>query len=470
MDYFPLFLKLKQKNVLVVGGGKVAFRKIILLLRSNPYIKVVARKICVDLKILLKEKKIEWIDTEFYEKYLENIFLVIVATNNNFLNKQISLLSNKKCIFVNVVDDIEKCSCIFPSIIDRNPIIVALTSSGSSPVLLKLFREKIESILPFGIGQIARFALKWREKIKFYLKKSHDCKTFWEKLFTSIFFDQMLNNDICNAYRTFKSILCNASSFKKGKITLVGSGPGNGGLLTLSALRALQEADIVFYDRLVGKEVLELIRRDAECICVGKKRGKVLINQNTIHKLLVLYAQRGKKVVRLKGGDNFIFGRGGEELQYIFEKKIYFEVIPGITAPIGAAAFSGIPLTYRNISQGVIFLSGHDYNSETFYFCSKNIKKYTFVFYMAKLMSNLIASDLIKKGLSKDTQVGIISAATTSNQTILIKSLYSLQYYKITLKSPILLIIGDVVQYHYRFNWFQKNTYIEKKNSSFTDI
>ncbi|QCI26851.1 uroporphyrinogen-III C-methyltransferase [Buchnera aphidicola (Thelaxes californica)] len=468
MNYFPIFLKLKEKNILVIGGGKIALRKINLLMKSQGNIKIVSKTLCADLQLLFEKKKIEWIDTIFLKKYLNNIFLVIIATNNTILNQYIFKLATKKCLFVNSVDDIDNCSCIFPSIIDRNPILISLSSSGTSPVLLKLIREKIESIIPFGINKIAYFAKKWRVKIQYFFKKIERRRYFWEKLFKSVFFNHILNNNMCNAMSVFKKIICN-SNFSQGIISLVGAGPGKVGLLTLDGLQVLQNADIVFYDRLVGKKILDLIRRDADRICIGKERNKYIYTQKKIQKLLVYHALQGKKVVRLKGGDAFIFGRGGEELDYIYKKNVDFQVIPGITTAIGAAAFSGIPLTYRNIAEGIIFITGHKYNFDCFNIFEKNIKKYTIVIYMGKMYAHFIALNLIKKGLSKNTPVAVISQATTTNQIVLIKSLSVLTNYNIKLNTPILLIIGDVVKFYEKFHWFNKNIYIDK-NNIFTQI
>lgn len=465
VDYLPVFLDLKNKNVLVVGAGEIAFNKITLLLRTEAIINIISRDICSDIQLLLIQKKVFWLAQDFKTSYLEDIFLVIAATNNTELNKIIFEKCKKLKILVNVVDDQSKCSFIFPSIIDRSPILVAISSGGKSPVLLRLLREKIEAILPMKLGDIAKIAGQWRSVVKKKFSDLLERKRFWEKLFNSIFVQHIITGRKNKAISILKKMI-KKPNILIGEIILVGAGPGNSDLLTLRALQVMQEADVVLYDNLVSQEILNLVRRDAKCIYVGKRAGIKSINQKKIIKLLIFLAQQGKKVVRLKGGDSFIFGRGGEELEAAKNANINIQVIPGITAGIGAAAYSGIPLTHRDYAQGVIFITG--------YKCVNNIShnwsilsdsSYTLVVYMGSLKALEISKKLILHGRSKSTPIAIISQATTIHQKVIIGRLDEIdKIFKIAI-SPSLLIIGQVVLLHKKLKWFNNLTSLNNINT-----
>lgn len=458
VDYLPIFLDLKHKNVLVVGAGDIALNKIKLLLRSNAIINIIAKNICSEIKCLLAQNKVFWISQEFKIVYLENIFLVIAATNNTQLNQIIFEECNKLKILVNVVDDQSKCSFIFPSIIDRSPIVVAISSSGKAPVLLRLLREKIEALLPTRLGDIANIAGKWRKIVKKKFVNFLERKRFWEKLFSSIFVQHIINGREKQAISTIEKMI-KKPNILIGEVILVGAGPGNSDLLTLRALQVLQEADVVLYDNLVSQDVLNLIRRDAKCIYVGKRAGLKSITQKKIIKLLIFLAKQGKRVVRLKGGDAFIFGRGGEELEAAKNANINVQVIPGITAGIGVSAYAGIPLTHRDYAQGVIFITGHK--------CINNISNnwsilsdpsYTLVVYMGSLKALEISQQLILHGRLKSTPIAIISQGTTINQKVIIGRLDEIdKIFKLTV-GPTLLIIGQVVLLHKKLEWFKNLT------------
>lgn len=458
MDYLPVFLDLKNKYVLVVGAGEVAFNKIKLLLCAKAVVNIVAKDICSEIRSLLFEKKVSWISNEFQISYLKNIFLVIAATSNTKLNEKIFKKCNKLKILINVVDDQSKCSFIFPSIIDRSPLIVALSSSGTAPVLLRLLRKKIESILPMRLGDVARIAGKWRSIVKNHFSNFLERKYFWEKLFNSIFVQYVLNGKEKKAISILKKIIKEPSRLI-GEIILVGAGPGNSDLLTLRALQVMQEADVVLYDNLVSQEILNLVRRDAKCIYVGKRAGLKSITQDEIIKLLIFLAKQGKKVVRLKGGDSFIFGRGGEELEAAKNANINFQVVPGITAGIGLSAYSGIPLTHRDYAQGVIFITGckciNNTSNNWSVLCDSS---YTLVVYMGSLNALEISEKLILHGRLKSTPIAIISNGTTINQKVIIGRLDEIdKIFKLS-ASPSLLIIGQVVLLHKKLAWFKKLT------------
>ncbi|CAL4324870.1 Siroheme synthase [Buchnera aphidicola (Protaphis terricola)] len=458
MDYLPVFLDLKSKNILIIGAGDIALNKIKILLSCKAIINIISQDVSLEIQDLIKNKKIFWISKEFKISFLENMFLVIAATNNTKLNKKIFEICNKNRILVNVVDDKSRCSFIFPSIINRSPIIVAISSAGKAPVLLRLLRKKIESMLPIKFGNIAKIAGKWREIVKNNFSNILERKNFWEKLFNSIFIQYVINGQEKKAISILKNMIKRPNTLI-GEVILVGAGPGNSDLLTLRAVQVMQDADVVLYDNLISKDILNFIRRDAKCIYVGKKAGIKSITQKKIIKLLIFLAKEGKKVVRLKGGDPFIFGRGGEELEALKNANINVQVVPGITAGIGISAYSGIPLTHRDYAQGVIFITGHKcFNNVLNNWSVLSDSSYTLVIYMASLKASEISKQLILNGRLQSTPVAIISQGTTIKQKVTIGRLDEIdKIFKLTI-SPSLLIIGDVVSLHKKLTWFKDST------------
>ncbi|BAO00141.1 siroheme synthase CysG [Candidatus Pantoea carbekii] len=455
MDYLPLFMNLKNRSVLVVGGGNTAARKVKFLHRAGALIQIVAHKLGNELQALLNIKTIKWIAHNFDPIQLDNVFLVIAATDNHDCNKQIFEAANSRYKFVNVVDDQKKCNFIFPSIVDRSPFLVAISSSGTAPVLARLLREKIESLLPANFGQVAEIAGQWRETVKKTYRKISERRHFWEDVFNGLFTGQIINRKFNDANSTLKYELAKHRK-NQGQITLVGAGPGDSGLLTLRGLQVMQLADVVLYDYLVSDEVLELIRRDAERICVGKRAGEHSISQNRINKLLVKLAQEGKRVVRLKNGDPFIFGRGGEELQAAQIAGIPFQVVPGITSGIGVTAYAGIPLTHREFAHSVLFITGQCCaNRQEIHWPSLTTSFYqTIVIYMGTLKAREIKTALITYGRDPITPVAVISCGTRQNQQVLIGTLKQLDILVATAPKPSILIIGEVVKLHKRLAWF----------------
>jgi len=456
VNYFPIFLNLKHKSILVVGGGSVAARKVALLIRTEANIKIIADKICLELLSMLKINKIQLINSKFHENHLEHVFLVIAATNNKKINQYIFQTANKKCIFVNSVDDEYNCSFIFPSIIDRSPIIIGISSGGTAPVLSRLLRKRIESLLPMKIGIVANLAKKWRDIVKKFFLNIAERRLFWENLFNSSFVNQVLNGNIKYAVKILKKQMLNTSK-STGEIILVGAGPGDSGLLTLRGLQVIQQADVILYDSLVSKDILELVRRDAQCICVGKRVNNKIMSQNDINNLLISFFKLGKKVVRLKGGDAFIFGRGGEELEILQKHGINFQVVPGVTSAIGASAYSGIPLTHRDYSQGVLFITGNNDKKNYDMINWSNIANFsnTIVIYMFKTCAKDIFDKLILYGCEKNTPIALIGSATTFNQEVLIGTLEKLPILSLCIHSPAILIIGKVVNLHKKLKWFK---------------
>ncbi|VFP88783.1 siroheme synthase CysG [Candidatus Erwinia haradaeae] len=457
MDYLPIFLNIKNKPVLVVGGGNVAKRKIKLLNEAGAYIKIVANQLCIELSAMHKKNQLEWIATTYQSQQLEKVFLVIVATNSSELNHSIYQDATSRHLIVNVVDEPENCSFIFPAIIDRSPVIIAISSSGTAPVLSQLIREKIEAVLPANLGQIAKIAGDWRNKVKTRFCRLSERRNFWNKAFNGLFASQVTKGQFNEAKLTLDQQLNNAN-ISSGEIILVGAGPGNSGLLTLRALQVMQTADVLLYDYLVSKEILDLSRRDADRICVGKRANNHSTTQEEINSLLVQLAKQGKRVVRLKGGDPFIFGRGGEELQAAAQAGIPFQVVPGVTTALGAAAYTGIPLTHRDYANSVLFITGHlrSDNSITDWSNLTQSDK-TLVIYMGSIQAARISSQLIMNGLDPKTPIAVISRGTCQDQKVLIGILKELETLIQHIPTPILLIIGNVVKLHHQLSWYKHN-------------
>ncbi|MEG3126919.1 siroheme synthase CysG [Pantoea cypripedii] len=470
MDYLPLFADLKNRPVLVVGGGDIAARKIELLRRAGAHVRVTARELGHELQALHDIAAIEWIAQTFDAEQLEGVFLVIAATDNNTLNGQVFDAANARHKLVNVVDDQPKCSFIFPSIVDRSPLVVAISSSGTAPVLARLLREKIEALLPANLGQMAVVAGQWRDKVKQRYRQMSERRRFWERAFNGLFASQMAAGNVNEARRTLDRELENDSD-NQGEITLVGAGPGDAGLLTLRGLQVMQLADVVLYDHLVSDEVLELVRRDADRICVGKRAGAHSVSQEETNQLLVKLALEGKRVVRLKGGDPFIFGRGGEELQAAKAAGIPFQVVPGITAAAGATAYAGIPLTHRDHAQSVLFITGHcRADSNGIDWPSLARARQTLAIYMGTVKAAEIAAGLIEHGRDPATPVAVIGRGTRQDQQVLTGTLAQLEALAASAPTPALLVIGEVVNLHGQLAWFQHSAQQGTRESAVVNL
>ncbi|WP_281706278.1 siroheme synthase CysG, partial [Aeromonas taiwanensis] len=359
MDYLPIFCQLDNKPVLLVGGGEVAERKARLLLDAGALLTVVAPELDPELAELAANGSIEWLAGEFAPQQLAGKWLVVAATDRREVNALVYQSANQARIFANVVDDPKRSSFIMPSIIDRSPLMVAISSGGKAPVLARLLREKLEAMLPQHLGAVATFAGSLRDRVKARFATMGERRRFWERLLGADRLGQALaRGDHASAHQLADTLFAEESK-AHGEVVLVGAGPGDPGLLTLHALRQMQQADVVVYDRLVSDEVMALVRRDAKRIFVGKQAGNHCVPQEGINQLLLDEAKKGQRVVRLKGGDPFIFGRGGEELETLVGTGIGFQVVPGITAASGCAAYAGIPLTHRDHAQSVRFVTAH---------------------------------------------------------------------------------------------------------------
>lgn len=462
MDYLPLFADLKQRPVLVVGGGEVAARKIDLLHRAGAQVRVVAQTLSSELEQQHQDGRIHWLAKVFLPEQLDEVFLVIAATNDTVLNAAVFTAADQRRILANVVDDQPRCSFIFPSIVDRSPLVVAISSAGQAPVLARILREKLEALLPASLGEMAAVAGRWRGRVKQQIQTMGARRRFWENAFSGRFASLISRGQLAQAEDELQQSLDGQGS-TLGEIALVGAGPGDPGLLTLRGLQVIQQADVVLYDHLVSPEVLDLVRRDAERICVGKRAGAHSVAQEETNQLLVTLAQKGKRVVRLKGGDPFIFGRGGEELQVAAQAGIPFQVVPGVTAAAGATAYAGIPLTHRDHTQSVTFITGHcrgDGDDLDWQALARG--RQTLVIYMGTVKAAEISQHLMTHGRASTTPVAVISRGTRADQQVRIGTLAELESLAHQVPTPALLVIGEVVDLHHQIAWFGQQRQTEQ--------
>ncbi|HCQ9867093.1 siroheme synthase CysG [Acinetobacter baumannii] len=456
MDIFPISLKLQQQRCLIVGGGHIALRKATLLAKAGAIIDVVAPAIEDQLLQLIKTTGGEPFIEAFGEKFLSTPYrLVIAATNDAEVNKTVFEQCEARNLLVNSVDDIPHCRFMVPAIIDRSPLIVSVASNGTSPVLSRQIRTQLETSIPHGMGKLAEFSGKWRNQVKEKISNPDERRIFWENLYASPLKEQVFNDNLDVADSMLEQALQEWKA-PKGEVYLVGAGPGDPELITLKALRLMQQADVVIYDRLVSAPILELCRRDATKIYVGKARSNHSVPQEGINALLVDYAKKDKRVCRLKGGDPFIFGRGGEEIQELFQAGVPFQVVPGITAASGCSAYAGIPLTHRDYAQSVRFLTGHlKEGSPELPWNELVYENQTLVLYMGLVGLERICEQLIAHGQRPDMPVALISKGTTPEQKVVVGSLADIAS-KVTehqIHAPTLTIIGEVVRLREQLQW-----------------
>ncbi len=458
MTYFPVFFDLAKQPVLIVGAGEVALRKVALLERSGAAITLVAPQIHPELQARAAAGAISLNVREFVPHDLDGMRLVIVATSRRAINRWIAKLSDSRGIPVNVVDDREASRFIVPAIIDRDPVLVAVSTGGSSPVLARRLRERLETLLPIKIGEFARWLQTLRRPARRRLRDTDARRKFFEQLIDGPAAARFVAGDRQGARRGAHQLLATASGAPSapGEVTLVGAGPGDPELLTLKALRALQDADLILHDRLVPQSILDLARRDAARISVGKAAGSVGSTQAQINSLLIEHAQQGKRVVRLKGGDPFIFGRGGEELEALAQARINFSVVPGVTAAAGCAAYAGIPLTHRDHAHSVTFVTAHTGNGREPDWRALATPGATAVFYMGLTRVQRIAARLMEHGAAPNLPAAIVAQGTLQNQRVVAATLATIgdASSRANMESPALLIVGEVVALHASLAWF----------------
>lgn len=458
MKYLPIFTDLADKNTVVIGGGSIAHRKASMLLSAHAKVTLVAPVFSRAVLALAEENsKVTLREEVFNPLHVEDALLVIAATDDEQINARVFELCEKKNILVNVVDDTERCRFIFPAIVDRSPIVVAISSGGTAPVLARRLRERLESLLPQHLGPLADLIGKYRDKAKAAFSSMTARRGFWESVLSGPVVSLLSQKQYQAAEQALQQAFETSSPTSQGEVYIVGGGPGDPDLLTLRALQLMQQADVVIYDGLVSKEVLNLARRDADMISVRKSAGFHSVPQPDINSLIVKHAKAGKKVCRLKGGDPFIFGRGGEEVEELVKENIPFQVVPGITAAAGCSAYAGIPLTHRDYAQSVQFVTGH---------CRKDGKtpdwealakpNQTLLVYMGLINSSDIQHELVQQGRDPNTPVALVENGTRPEQRVVTGTLGNLveliESHKV--KSPALIVIGEVVALQSKLAWF----------------
>ncbi len=459
MNYLPLFMDLRGRATLVVGGNELAARKAGLLLSAGARVEVVCpRPLAPAWAELSGQERIQHRLEDYAPRHLDGKLIVIAASGDAALDQAISEAARAHSLPVNVPDRPELCSFILPSIIDRSPIVVAVSSGGDAPVLSRLLRARLETLIPAAYGRLAALAGRFRTRVRGVITRGDERRKFWEKVFLSPVAEMVFAGREAEAEARLESMLDgSAAQTQAGEVYLVGAGPGNPDLLTFRALRLMQQADVVVYDRLVSPPILEMCRRDADRIYVGKERDKHAVPQDEINLLLARLALEGKRVLRLKGGDPFIFGRGGEEIETLREHGVAFQVVPAITAAAGVASYAGIPLTHRDYSQALVFVTGHlKDNSMDLDWDMLARPRQTIVVYMGlKGLSHLCAK-MMEHGLAPDTPIAVVQQGTTLNQKVVIGALSNMpeKVEAAALKAPTLIIIGQVVRLHDKLAWF----------------
>ena len=459
MNFLPVFYNISDKPCLVVGGGAIAARKAELLLKAGGRVRLVATEIGVRVREMAGSQNLEFEQREFHQDDLNDTVCVIAATDNKAVNADISRLSQSRNIPVNVVDNPALCSFIMPSMIDRDPVQIAISTGGVSPVLARMLRSKLESCIPGSYGELARLADEYRDAVKQGLPDVDSRRRFWETILNGQVAELVFAGRIGDAREQLQQELENFNvDSVRGEVYLVGAGPGDPDLITFKALRLMQQADVVVYDRLVSQPILDMVRRDAEKIYAGKAKSDHAIPQENINQLLVRLAQEGKRVLRLKGGDPFIFGRGGEEIAELIDENIEFQVVPGITAASGCASYAGIPLTHRDHSQACIFVTGHRRDGEEgLNWEMLSHANQTVVFYMGLENVERICSALKAHGRAADTPAALIEKGTTSEQRVFIGDLDSLPAIiaEHEVRAPTLILVGEVVALHNKLGWYK---------------
>jgi len=451
MRYFPLFADLQGRRVLVVGGGEVAERKVRLLRDAGASVAVVAREVRAE------SLAPHWIAREFDESQLDGATLVVAATDDPALNERVATTARARHLLCNVVDDAERSSFIVPAIVDRSPLVIAISSGGAAPVLARLARERIETLFDESVGALAKLLQAWRARIKGALPDVTERRRFYERLVRGRVADLVRRRQGDAAEAELERSLVAGDAPARGSVVLVGAGPGDPGLLTLRAVRALQEADVILHDRLVSEQVLALARRDATRVPVGKAARAHSVNQDRIHELMLEHARAGRRVVRLKGGDPFVFGRGGEELEVLARHGIPFEVVPGITAALACGAYAGVPLTHRDYAQSLRIITAHCGDSAAALdWASLAQPRQTLALYMGVAALGTVGEQLLAHGRDPGTPVAVIENGSRPDQRVTLATLDSLDDLARCgdIQSPALLIVGEVAALAHSLHWF----------------
>ena len=470
MKHLPIFVTIRNKSCVVIGGGLVATRKVASLLDSGANITVVSPVISNEIKQQISSKAIVHHAREFVESDLDGAYLVFAATDNREVNRNIGDLAQAQHQLVNIADDPDNCNFVLPSVLDRSPVVIAVSTGGASPVLARQLRMQLEAMIPSACGRLAGITEEYREKVKRFFPKQMQRKQFWESALKGPVSELVYAGQEDSARTQLDEMLAKGiDTSPMGEVYLVGAGPGDPDLLTFKAVRLMQQADVMVYDRLVSQPILDMANPDAERLYVGKQKDDHAVPQNDINDLLVEKAKQGKRVLRLKGGDPFIFGRGGEEIETLTEHGVPFQVVPAVTAASGCAAYAGIPLTHRDYAQSVTFATGHLKDGTiNLNWPQLTQSNHTLVFYMGLSGISEISRQLQAHGMSADMPAALIEKGTTRNQRIHIATLATLPEKVIEsgVSAPTLTIIGEVVKLHDKLHWYQPERHVKETDFS----
>lgn len=460
MNYLPLFFDLRGKACVVVGGGGIAARKADLFCKAGAKVRVISPKLAAEMQRFNADGRIEWIERPYQYGDLQDAWVAIASTNIEAVNEQVVAEADELKIPCNRVESPDNGSFIMPSIINRDPVQIAVSTGGASPVLARMIRTNLESCTPSAYGKLARLVEAYRKQVKQTFPKVEERRTFWESVLEGPVAEHVFAGRNDDARQLMDQLIADADADPEysGEVYLVGAGPGDPDLLTFRALRLMQKADVIVYDRLVSEPIMDLVRRDAERIYAGKERSNHAIPQENINQLLVRLANEGKRVLRLKGGDNFIFGRGGEEISELIDEGVPFQIVPGITAASGCTTYAGIPLTHRDFAQACIFVTGHlkDGTSDLNWDMLSHANQ-TVVFYMGLNNVSGICESLKAHGRDQATPAALIEKGTTPDQRVFIGDLNTLPdlVQQNNVKAPTLIVVGEVVELHEKLHWFK---------------
>jgi uroporphyrin-III C-methyltransferase / precorrin-2 dehydrogenase / sirohydrochlorin ferrochelatase len=455
MEHFPAFFALNDRQALVVGGGVMAYRKARLLAEAGATVTVVALRLGSEVAALADEGRVRHRAEHFAPEALVGQTLVISATGIHAVDAAVSAAAQARGLPVNVVDVPALSTFIMPAVVRRDPVTVAISTGGFAPVLARAIRARLEALLPANLGRLARFADGFRGAVKATHGEETDRRRFWERFFAGPIAAAVLDGDERWARERMLDAVNRrpADDGGTGSVALVGAGPGDPDLLTLRAARLLEEADVIVHDRLIGPDVLDRARRDAARIYVGKGRGTAAKSQDEINALLLSEARAGHRVVRLKGGDPFIFGRGGEEAEYLARHGIRVTIVPGITAATACAAAAGIPLTHRDHVQALTLVTGQGRDGEPeLDWAGLATGRQTVVVYMGRASAGRIAERLIGAGMNAATPAAMIESGTLPAQRIETAPLAELGRLAgadgddEATRGPALFVIGEVVR------------------------
>jgi uroporphyrin-III C-methyltransferase/precorrin-2 dehydrogenase/sirohydrochlorin ferrochelatase len=461
VDHLPIFLNVKGRRALVVGGGTMAARKADLLVRARCDLTIVAAELNDDMARLVQENKIDHKTGALNANDVAGCVVAFGASEDGAINQELCDLAHAAGIPVNVSDDPGRCDFIMPSLVDRAPLLVAIGSGGTSPLLTRMLKARFETTIPAAYGRLAEFAGSYRERVKAAFPNMTRRRRFWETMIDGPIAEHLFSaqEDLATALmdKLLEEAATDGDKPPRGEVYLVGTGPGDPDLLTFRALRLMQQADVVLYDRLIGEGILNLVRRDAERIYVGKMKKDHTVQQDEISEMLVRLALEGKRVLRLKGGDPFVFGRGGEEIATLADNGIAFQVIPGVTAANGCSTYAGIPLTHRDHAQSYIVVTGHEKDGELNLNWDSLIQpRQTVVIYMGLTSLETITQGFIDNGADPATPAAIIENGTRAGQRVVTGTLDTLADKSVAseIKSPALIIIGSVVTLQNKLSWF----------------